>query len=187
MDGQALCPSPVDVVGLCDVNSIGFSLDAVANDRNFTEICIPEVLVLPSQKPDIEDIDKIIISSRIISKRLIRTPAYGVNAEGTCLTGYKLVIEGILNETVIYTARVREQTVHAAHFSTPFSTFIVMNKELIEELKTAGDPLAYLDIDVCIENVLVKRLGPRMIFKTVTLFLRAKKAGELDRSSNGRG
>jgi len=177
----------VNVVGLCDVGSICFAPDTSADDRNFTEICVPEVLVLPPQKPDIEDIDKIIIKSRILSKRLVKTPCGGVNAEGTCLTGYKLIIEGILDETVIYTAHVPEQTVHAAHFSTPFSAFIVINSGLIEEIRAEGDLLACLSIEACIEDVLVKRLGPRMIFKNVTLFLRAQRMIPIDGADDGRG
>lgn len=47
------------------------------------------------------------------------------NEEGTCLTGRKLVIEGFLNQKVVYTGDVDIQSVHSAHYSVPFSAFIV--------------------------------------------------------------
>ena len=48
------------------------------------------------------------------------------NEEGTCLSGRKLVIEGFLNQKVVYTGNVDIQSVHSAHYSIPFSVFIVV-------------------------------------------------------------
>ena len=48
------------------------------------------------------------------------------NEEGTCLTGRKLVIEGFLNQKVVYTGNVDVQSVHSAHYAVPFSAFIVV-------------------------------------------------------------
>lgn len=48
------------------------------------------------------------------------------NEEGTCLTGRKLVIQGFLNQKVVYTGEVETQSVHSAHYSVPFSAFIVV-------------------------------------------------------------
>lgn len=48
------------------------------------------------------------------------------NEEGTCLSGRKLIVEGFLNQKVVYTGNVDIQSVHSAHYSVPFSVFIVV-------------------------------------------------------------
>lgn len=155
----------VDVVGLCDPTKITFAQTPPLNDRNWTEISIPEMLYIPCQKPDIEHIDKLFINAEITCKKVIKTPASNTaSAEGLFLKGRKLIVEGILHQKVIYTALVPNQKVHAAHFNIPFSTFIVLPQGSIDEK---------FCVDVCIEDVFIKALSRRQIFKNVTLFLRA--------------
>lgn len=48
------------------------------------------------------------------------------NEEGTCLSGRKLIVQGFLNQKVVYTGDVDIQSVHSAHYSIPFSVFIVV-------------------------------------------------------------
>lgn len=153
----------VDVIGLCDIDN--FDIDVA--DPNWTEISIPEVLSIPEQKPDIETIDKVFVKVKIISKRVIETPdsAGGDNAEGTQLTGKKLIVEGVLKQKIVYTADVPQQTVHSAHFDVPFSAFIVINGA------TALD--AKFCVKTCVEDVFVKALNPREVFKNVTVVLTA--------------
>lgn len=88
----------VEIVGLCDTEN--FTIDA--NAQAWTEISIPEVLRIPSRKPDIESIEKVLENVKIISKRFVATPDSGTdtNSEGTRLTGQKLVIEGLLNQKI---------------------------------------------------------------------------------------
>ncbi|MEN6411791.1 MAG: DUF3794 domain-containing protein [Veillonellales bacterium] len=162
--------SAVEIIGLCDPATLTFEdVDpALATDRNWSELSIPEVLTLPCQKPDIESIDKVYIQVRIISQRIIETPEGTKNQEGTTLTGKKLIVEGILHQKIVYTAAVRQQSVHAAHFDIPFSTFIV--------LKSTIAVTDLLCIDSCVEDVFVQAVNSRQIFKNVTLFLRAKPA-----------
>lgn len=163
---------PVEIIGLCDPASIKLETDSskplYGKDRNWTEISVPELLLLPPEKPDIETLDKVYIKVQIISKRLIDTPssAGAKNPEGTLLSGKKLVIEGIIHQKIIYTAHTAVQSVHSAHFQIPFSAFIIM-------LNNLDEPFC---LDVCVEDVFVKAFGPRQIFKNVTIFLRAKPA-----------
>jgi len=169
-------PSQVKVIGLCPESELENKL--TATDMEWTEIQIPEVLCIPPKKPDIEEILSVKVKVDIISQRVVKTPVFLEptpmptpmpieNEEGTKLTGRKLVIEGILRQSFKYTAAVKEQTVHAAHFDIPFSVFVV-----IEE----GTPLnqKYL-IDACIEDVFVCTLNARQIFKNVTLFFKSDK------------
>jgi hypothetical protein len=156
----------VEVVGLCDTESIVFDKDSKC-DRSFTEISIPEVLTLPDEKPDIEQVEKVFIRVKIVSKRVVKTPeADCPNAEGTKLTGKKLVVEGVLRQKIVYTAALPDQPVHAAHFDVPFSAFIILDK-----WADCDDSFC---VDVCVEDVFVKVFNCRDIFKNVTLFLQVK-------------
>ncbi|WP_169525190.1 DUF3794 domain-containing protein [Pseudalkalibacillus hwajinpoensis] len=161
------CPSAIQIVGLCDPSTITFEgLDT--DDRNWTEVSIPEVLHIPPQKPDIETIDKVFVQVKILSKRVIRTPiSTEENAEGTKLTGWKLVIEGVVKQKVVYTAWNAVQSVHSAHFTVPFSAFIILPGDTTEEDRFC--------VETCVEDVFVKAINDREIFKNVTLFLKATK------------
>lgn len=152
----------VEVIGLCDVSSIDISSLA------WTQISIPEVFTLPVQKPNIESIEKVFENVRIISKRIVNTPDSGgvQNAEGTMLTGRKLIVEGLLQQKIIYTADEPTQPVHSAEFCFPFSAFIVVDS-------ATDDPNEFC-VDVCVEDVFVKIMDPRTIFKNVTLLLNAR-------------
>lgn len=154
----------VEVVGLCDVDNIDIS------DFQWTQISIPEVLSIPWQKPIVQSIEKIFINVSIFSKRIVNTPtAVTENAEGTRLTGKKLIVEGLLQQKIIYTADEPAQPVHSAEFCFPFSVFIVVDS-------TATDPNAFC-IDVCVEDTFVKLMKSRKIFTNVTLLLNARATG----------
>lgn len=167
----------VDIIGLCDTSKIDFSeCDEIVNS---TEISIPEILTIPCEKPCIESIDKVFVDVKIISKRMVKTPAalsVGTtpaqitpvpNKEGTFLTGGKLVVEGILCQKIVYTADLPVQSVHSAHFKVPFSVFIML------PLGTDVDEDKFC-VDVCVEDVFVKKISCKQIFKNVTVFFRAK-------------
>lgn len=157
------------VVGLCDVSK-------VQSSSNWTEISVPEILTIPAAKPDIESIDKIYINSKITTTKVIDTPTSPIptgsatptpSPEGLLLTGKKLLVEGFLCQTLVYTADECEQSVHSAHFNMPFSTYIVL---------PSGTKLTdKFNVRVCIEYVFAKRLTPRTIFKNVTVYLQADK------------
>lgn len=153
----------IDIVGLCDPDVL--NLDLTKNPY-WTQISIPENLIIPEQKPDIEQIDSVKIQAKILRKKIIVTPKSTTeNQEGKIVTGRKLIIEGELIQGVTYTADVPEQTLHTAHFIVPFSAFIVLK---------ADTPLdKNFEINVCIEDVFIKNICARQIFKNVTLFLQA--------------
>lgn len=159
------------VVGLCNLSD--FSPSSSTNPKNWTEISVPEILTIPAAKPDIESIDKIYINSKITTTKVIATPTSpsvnGIltpNQENLVLTGRKLLVEGFLCQTLIYTADECEQSVHSAHFNMPFSTYIVLPENTSLDAK--------FNVRVCIEYVFTKRLTPRTIFKNVTVFLQAE-------------
>ena len=164
----------VKVVGLCDPYNFDIVYDPYdpydpyepnAGLGNWTQISIPEVFELPCQKPDVETIDKVLIDVKILSKRIINTPtSITPNAEGTHLTGRKMIIEGVLRQKIVYTAKLPSQPVHSAHFDMPFSAFIVLSQSDVTDWC----------IDTCIEDVFVMPYSCREIFKNVTLLLQAR-------------
>lgn len=122
------------------------------------------------------------------------------NAEGTCLTGRKLIIEGTLKQKVVYTAEVSTQSVHSAHYEVPFIAFIIPyakfegleyqenievydpetnSSKLINGYILSGNNNIVVDlceefnIEKCIEDIYVYALDKRKVFKNVTVFLKA--------------
>lgn len=122
------------------------------------------------------------------------------NAEGTCLTGRKLIIEGVLKQKVVYTAELSEQSVHSAHFEVPFIAFIIPYasfegltgpqtltvydaeldncKEITgfvydQTVEITPNLEEQFDVKACIEDIYVKALGPKKVFKNVTAFFSA--------------
>lgn len=121
------------------------------------------------------------------------------NEEGTCLSGRKLVIEGSLTEKVVYTANVQDQSVHSAHFTVPFSAFVIpyanfensmysLNVNALVNgvaqqvngfiLGIDGELMPNLCEEFCveayIEDIFTDALDERTIFINITLFLLGK-------------
>lgn len=131
---------------------------------NFKQFTVQENLELPCAKPDIEQIIRVMADVKIISTRVIKTPV-ATSVEGQILTGFKLIVEGELIQKIEYVADEPTQSVHAAHFSVPFSTFIVLPAHF-----TQG---AMVNVIPYIEDIFVQQIGKRSIFKNVTIFLNA--------------
>lgn len=161
----------VDITGLCDSTSIDLS-----TYKFWTQISVPQLLKVPEQKPDIEELNGENISVKILRKKLILTPiSLGnppENLEGKILTGYKLVIEGLVCNAISYTALVPDQAVHTAHIDVPFSAFVVL-PAIIDGKNTVD---LNLDVIPCIEDVFIKEVCKRQIFLNVTLFLQVVPA-----------
>lgn len=178
MNCECLVQDIIDVAGLCDLSTIDLTTFPF-----WTEISVPETLIIPDQKPDIEQVDSVSIAVSIIRQKVIPTPIsptitipteppteiVETNVEGRVLTGRKLIVEGELCQTINYTALVPQQTVHSAHFVVPFSAYIVI------PLTINGTDTLDLNFQVqaCVEDVFVKEFSRRCIFKNVALLLQA--------------
>ena len=159
----------VEIVGLCDFDQFAVGLNK-CDLGQWTQISIPEILQLPCSKPDIATIETILIDVQIKAAKVVRTPAGEcgqpvLNREGLRLTGKKLVIEGVLQQKIVYTAALCDQPVHFVHFEIPFSAFIVLACDTCLDQK--------FFIETCIEDVFAIDFNCREIFKNVTLFIQA--------------
>ncbi|MGL5347795.1 MAG: hypothetical protein ACRDA3_10625 [Peptostreptococcaceae bacterium] len=129
--------------------------------------------------------------------------ALNPNEEGTCLTGRKLLVDGLLKQKITYTGDVLSQSVHMFKNEYPFSTHIIVYSKFkntsnlttdivvidpLDNTKTIViDGYLYNDdnqieidlcenfcVDILIEDVFAELLNCETIFKSVTLFLSAK-------------
>lgn len=158
-----------EVIGLCNVGK----WSPIETIEPWTQISVPEVLIIPSNKEDIETINKIYNNVEITSATIINTPCADVpNAEGMSLTGKKLLVEGNVCITLVYTAKNLCQSVHPVHFKIPFCTYIIIDSDADIELDQ------YCVIP-CIEDVYAQVLSERLIFINITLFLLAKKQDQV--------
>lgn len=125
------------------------------------------------------------------------------NEEGTCLSGRKLIVEGVLEQKAIYTALVSSQSVHTVENQIPFNAYIIPYANFDgltyeEGLVVVEDPAApcvtktvngflfnpanplkvdlceSFDVSVCVEDIFAYPVDERNIFKNTTLFLWAK-------------
>ena len=157
-----------------------------------------------------------LVNNVISAIQAILTPLLGIdcdpgsafelipNAEGTCLSGRKLIIDGQINQKIVYTAEVESQSVHSAHYEFPFLAFIIPYPKfegltyqegiVVYDPETDSskvingyiyDPAIGINVDLCedfviekcIEDIFVYALDKRTIFKNVTLFLKATVSG----------
>lgn len=155
-----------EVRGLCPVGSLILSPTAT---EPWVEVSIPEILKIEACKPPVENIDKVFINAKVISTKVIDTPYPTVpNTENLSLTGKKLVVDLELCQTIIYTADVPEQSVHALQTTMPYCTYIVLPP-------TADVDTSKYCVDVCIEDVFARVIDCRTVFKNSTVFMRARE------------
>lgn len=112
------------------VKTIGISTELPTNPQYFTQFSIPEILIIPEPKPDMEQLVSVAVDVDIVSIRLVNTPCIK-SYEGQLLSGKKLILELRLIEKVTYVADEPTQSVHAAHFEkTMKSVFVVVPQEI---------------------------------------------------------
>lgn len=137
----------------------------------FTEVAIPEIVKIPDEKPDIEELLSVMVDAKIVSLRIIDTPK-GTSHEGQRLTGKKLSIELLLKQKVKYIADEPTQSVHAAHFEhTVSSIWVIVPEKIgckpIETLLMQGK----LVVTPYIEDIYGEQLDKRTIFKNITVLV----------------
>lgn len=144
-------------------NFISNTLQLVIGVKCFKQIMLDKYLIIPMSKPDVEEINDVTATVEIYDSYPIGTPV-GTSNEGQILTGNKLVINGVVNVMVNYTALVTTQSVHAAQYSIPFSSFIVLPVDYSNNC-----PVGVTGI---IENIYHQLNGTREIYINIAMLLR---------------
>lgn len=154
----------VQIIGIADPTEF----PVIGENTRYTQFSVLERLEIPEVKPDVEQINTLLIDARVTNARTIFTPV-----------GVKVVIEGVLRQKVIYTALVEEQSVHSAHFEHPFCTFIDIPLDIpagvtvpayLASLGLSINDILDSPVNVIIEDVEIQLLDPRTVSKCVILF-----------------
>ena len=132
---------------------------------NFRQIDKDEYLEIPKEKPDIEEIDNVIARVEILSTHLVETPIVN-SIEGQVLSGYKLIVNGVINETIEYTSKNDSQAVYSAGYEMLFSDYIIM--------PVGFNINSRVEVEGKIENIYHKRINKREFFNNTTILLVAK-------------
>lgn len=135
------------------------------------EVC--EVLTIPPEKPNIERILDVLVSPEIENIKLIQTEI-GLSQEGQRLSGAKLVVEVRLKEKITYVADEPTQTVHAAHYETLKSMFIIVPQKINDVEVCKLIRTGKLNVVPYVEYVGARKLDCRRIHKCVLVFLDLK-------------
>lgn len=174
------------VIALVNANPLLAALGLLATQAITALITAINALIAPV-------LTEITTLTGLVEQYFVITP----NAEGTCLTGRKIIIEGVLEQKVVYTALVDEQSVHSASNEMPFTAYIIPYAkfegiEPIEVTLVVGpnqcetvfafpyDPNNFnvdlcedFCVDVFIEDIFAYAMDERDVFKNITLFLQA--------------
>lgn len=129
----------------------------------FKQFNIQETVEIPEAKPDIEQIVTVKADLDIVKTTLIKTPSGVVALDGQKLTGWKLVVEGHIRQIIQYVADEPLQSVHAAHFTVPFSTYVILPPDFLEG--------SLVDVKGYIEDIYAEKFDARRIFKNITILL----------------
>lgn len=166
----------IEKVGICEEKDVS---EIISKYPFWKQIIINETLEIPEEKPNIETLNSVTVSWEIIRSDVIKTPRTyddfpNLSIErrslsGMLLSGRKLIIEGVLCEKISYTADKESQSVHNAHFYIPFSSYIVVPKEI--ENKDSLE-IKY-QVNACIEDIYLYKVGLRKIVKKVIFLLYA--------------
>ncbi|MGG5460510.1 hypothetical protein [Clostridium sp. B9] len=186
---------------LNDLVTAGANLDAASNDAAVTTAIatmnadiIIAIATIDTAQASLADVITLVGNTKYFE--IIE------NEEGVCLSGRKLVIEGVLSQKVVYTGLVTTQSVHSACYEVPFTAYIIPyakfegltyeeDVEVITDKATcttttingfAYNPDEPIQVDICeefcvdalVEDIFATMLNCRTIFKNVTVFLIAK-------------
>ena len=132
---------------------------------NFKQFSIESYLQIPEVKPDVESINMATGTIDIKNCHVIKTPI-NRSMENQRITGYKLIVHGVLNLVIEYTALETTQSVHSAHYSIPFSTFVVLPEDYVVGSK--------LDVEGIVEDIYYKSTDIRNFFQNTTALINVK-------------
>ncbi|MGL4875841.1 MAG: SPOCS domain-containing protein [Clostridium sp.] len=135
---------------------------------NWKQINVSETIYIPEGCPSVGNILNVNILAQVVRSNVVITPdSVNIqNAEGTGLTGYKVVINGVLIQTIIYEG-IEDGKLFTVKNEAPFSTFVIMDSKYDFKNNTPC-------VSVCIEDILVSKIDCREILKNVAVLIQIK-------------
>lgn len=141
--------------------------------KYFKEELVEEILTIPPQKPDIERVLDVMIWPEVMDMKIVETQI-GKSNEGQYLSGVKLVVELNIKEKVSYVACEPTQSVHAAHFETYKSMFVVLPEKIGDKYTCDLVRSGRISVTPYVEAKHARQLDCRNIHRCVMLFLDVK-------------
>ncbi|MGL5416310.1 MAG: hypothetical protein ACRDAU_11670 [Clostridium sp.] len=135
------------------------------NISNFKQINFENYLNIPERNHKIKDINKIEANLEISNSYVIKT-IKEKSFEGQTLSGYKLIVNGRINETIEYTALNEDEGVHSENFSYPFGTYIILSHEYEIGRK--------IELDSEIENINYTLINEKCFYQNILVLISAK-------------
>ncbi|MHB1405694.1 MAG: DUF3794 domain-containing protein [Desulfitobacteriaceae bacterium] len=154
----------VEIIGIAS----GSDFPVITPTTRYNQFTVEESVTIPAEKPDIEQINSVMIEATINNFHSIATPV-----------GLKVIVNGTLNQKVIYTAADPSQSVHSAHFEVPFCTFIQIPlvipagqsaTTLLQTLNITLEDVVASGPNVIIEDLSVAQIDARRLKKCAVLF-----------------
>ncbi|MGL4803493.1 SPOCS domain-containing protein [Paraclostridium dentum] len=132
---------------------------------SFKQIYIENYAYLPEKKEDIKCVENINTDVEIKHYNVIKTPV-AKSSDGISLSGYKLIIHGVINQIIRYSVEKSNRPIHSFEHKIPFSTFIIL-------------PYNYnfgsnVQIEYKEEYTHCDLVNPRCIFENISILLIAK-------------
>lgn len=156
---------PCEGTGILVGEPVSVTTYTKINISTFKQFSIESYLCIPEVKPCMEALNSVTGSMSIKGCHVIETPQV-VSVENQILTGYKLIIHGVLNVVIEYTALEPTQSVHSAHYDVPFSTFVILPPDYKMGSK--------LDISGTVEDIYYQGLDIRYFFMNATTLVNVK-------------
>ena len=140
-----------------------FNITAIS--PNFKEIFLDNMLYIPNNRPNLEEVVDITAQVEIYNYRIVKT-LKGISNENKTLTGYKAIITGLLKIFLEYTSKTNTNKVYSTSYESRFSTFLILPEEYIE-----GTPL---EVNSFVEGIYHNIINNRNVFSTASLHVDAK-------------
>lgn len=128
----------------------------------FKQINVDFTFYLPNNKPAVEQIIKIGVTSEIVQKKIVRTPK-GVSIEGQKITGYRLMLAGDLLWRIEYIADNKEQKIHTTNTRMPFCGYVVLSEKVTD--------CRIVNAVALIEDIHSEKIDIREIYNNITMML----------------
>lgn len=131
----------------------------------FKQQALSKYITLPLAKPNIEEVDNVVVDVLIDDSYVVETMKSESN-EGQILSGYKLVVHGRIKMSIEYTALLTTQPMHSAHCEVPFSTFLILPPDYSKG--------AYVEVSSEVENLEVDLVSLRGAMVNIIFLVIAK-------------
>lgn len=170
------------VIGLCENKQ---EVSNIISEFNYwNQETIQEIVSIPQTSANIEEVNSINIVAKILNVKAIKTPRSPEvlndgniklveNLEGKIVTGRKLIIEGVLCQMIEYTTSDLYDSLKTMTVYNPFSSYIVIPKELNVNGQMLDTLSVNFDVSTCIEDLDITVLDCRSILKTLAILFYA--------------